>query len=242
MFLGTLINVTIEVKGVTSYFSTRKPTKHEFDTCPRIKLAYLTPGWDPHSTTLQEQEEALMDNKGKLHEWSNKRKNVDRYISMFDTMLSSTLTECQDDPTHNLSLALNGQIQVSGIVSGVNTKKRKEKAEVTPYELAKRWNIGLETAKKTLLRTTKRGLRTSPNPLLSQQYSTNDRMLRYRRLPVDLFTDTPEAGTAHTGEINMPKFMPTETHGVKHIPWQRKVMHMRHCHSYLHKKGSQALW
>ena len=37
-------------------------------------------------------------------------------------------------------------------------------------------------------------LRTSPNPLLSQWYSTNDRMLRYRRLPVDLFTDTLEAG------------------------------------------------
>ena len=101
---------------------------------------------------------------------------------MFDTMLTSTLTECQDDPTHNISLALNSHIQVSGIVSGVNTKKGK--AEVTPYDLAKRWNIGLETAKRTLLKTTQRGLRTSPNPLLPQWYSTNDRMLRYRRLPV----------------------------------------------------------
>ena len=45
-----------------------------------------------------------------------------RMFSIFDTMLSSTLTECQDDPTHNLSLALNDHIQVSGIVSGVNTK------------------------------------------------------------------------------------------------------------------------
>ena len=67
-------------------------------------------------------------------------------------MLASTLTECPDDPTHNLSLALNGQVQVSGIVSGVNTKKGK--AEVTPYDLDKRWNIGLETTKRTLLRTT----------------------------------------------------------------------------------------
>ena len=55
---------------------------------------------------------------------------------MFDTMLASTLTECQDDPTHNLSLAPDSHIQVSGIVSGVNTKKGK--AEVTPYDLAKR--------------------------------------------------------------------------------------------------------
>ena len=77
-----------------------------------------------------------MDNRGRLHEWSNKGKSVDRYISMFDTMLASTLTECQDELTHNLSQALNGHVQVSGIVSGVNTKKGK--VEVTPYDLAKR--------------------------------------------------------------------------------------------------------
>ena len=69
---------------------------------------------------------------------------------------------------------------------------QKGRAEVTPYDLAKRWNIGLETAKQTFLKTTQRGLRTTPNPMLSQWY--NDRVLRYRRLPVDLFTDTLEAG------------------------------------------------
>ena len=43
-------------------------------------------------------------------------------------------------------------------------------------------------------------------------------------------------------ELWLPKFMHTGTHGVKHTEWQRKVMHMRHCHSCSHKKGSQALW
>ena len=162
----------------------------------RTTISHLWEAYHDHrmtkeSTTFQHQEEALMDNKGKLHEWSNKGKNVDRYICMFDTMVASTVTECQDGLTHKLSRAQNCHIQVSVIVSGVNTKKGK--AEVTPYDLAKRWNIGLETAKKTLLETNQRGLRTSPNPLLSQWYSTNDRMLRYRRLPVDLFTDTLEA-------------------------------------------------
>ena len=61
------------------------------------------------ATTFQEKEEALMDNKGKLHVWNNKRKSVDRYISILDTVLASTLTECQDDSTHDLSLALNDQ-------------------------------------------------------------------------------------------------------------------------------------
>ena len=38
-------------------------------------------------------------------------------------------------------------------------------------------------------------------------------------------------GLFHTGEIIMPKFMLTGTHGVRHTQWQGKVMHMRHCHS-----------
>ena len=64
--------------------------KDEFENFPWIELTYLTPDWDPHSITFQEQEEALMNNKGKLHEWSNKRKDVDRYISRFDTAVAST--------------------------------------------------------------------------------------------------------------------------------------------------------
>ena len=237
--MGTLINITLELKGVTSYFPTRKPTKHEFDNCTRIELSYLTPEWDPHSTTFQEQEETLMDNKVTLHEWSNKRKNVDRYISIFDTVLASSLTECQDDPTHNLALALNVQVQVSGIVLGVNTKKRK--TEVTPYDLAKRWNIGLETAKKTLLKTTLRGVRTSPSPLLSQWYSTNDRILRYRRLPVDLFTDIIEPViVSHRGNRYTQIYAHRNT-WCKAYLMAKKAMHMRHCHSCLHKRVPSSL-
>ena len=79
---GTRINI----------FPTRKTTKHEFENCPRIELTYLTPEWDPYSTTFQEQEKAFMDNNGELHEWGKERKSVDRYISMFDTVLASTIT------------------------------------------------------------------------------------------------------------------------------------------------------
>ena len=46
---------------------------------------------------------------------------------MFDTMLALTLTECQDNPTHDLSLALNDQGQVSGIMSGLIQRKGRLK-------------------------------------------------------------------------------------------------------------------
>ena len=35
--IGTLISITLELKVVTSYSLTRKPTMHEFDKCPRIE-------------------------------------------------------------------------------------------------------------------------------------------------------------------------------------------------------------
>ena len=73
-------------------------------------------------------------------------------------------------------------------ISSISTKKGKP--SVSPYDLAKRWGIGLETAKKTLLHTTQRNLRTAPNPLLSERYRTNDQMFRYKRLSTDIFTDT----------------------------------------------------
>ena len=56
---------------------------------------------------------------------------------------------------HNdLSLALHDQVQVSGIVPGISTKNGK--TGVTPYDLAKRWNIDLETPKQTLRKTAQR--------------------------------------------------------------------------------------
>ena len=38
-------------------------------------------------------------------------------------------------------------------------------------------------------------------------------------------------GLFHTGGIDMPRFVPTGTHGVRHTQWQGKVMHIRNCHS-----------
>ena len=150
------------------------------------------------------------------------------------------MTECQDDPAHNLSLALNGQVQVSGAVSGVNTEKGK--VQVTPYDLAKRWNIGLETAKRILIKTTQRGLRISPNHLFSQEYSTNDRMLRYRKLPVDLFTDTLEARiVSHRGNKYAEIYAYRNT-WCKAYPMANKSDAHEILSLLFAQEGSQALW
>ena len=56
--------------------------------------------------------------------------------------------------------------------------------------LAKRWNIPLDRSKTTIIATTQRGIRHVTNPSIMKRFPTNDRMLRYNRLPHPLFTDT----------------------------------------------------
>jgi hypothetical protein len=66
----------------------------------------------------------------------------------------------------------------------------RDKAEVDAATLAKNWIIGIEAAKRTRLVTTHRGVIRMIHPSLTKWYKTNYRQLRYRRLPVTMFTDT----------------------------------------------------
>jgi hypothetical protein len=60
---------------------------------------------------------------------------------------------------------------------------------VKAEHLAKTWRIDLETAQKTLDITSQKSTRTD-NPTLSRNYSTNDRMLRYKRVNEYFFMGT----------------------------------------------------
>ncbi len=61
--------------------------------------------------------------------------------------------------------------------------------QLTPQVLATNWGI-IKTAAQTVKATTQRGIRTVLHPTLSRRFRTNNRQLRYRRLPIDCFTDT----------------------------------------------------
>jgi hypothetical protein len=66
----------------------------------------------------------------------------------------------------------------------------RDKAGFDAATLAKNWVIALEAAKRTRLVTTQRGIRRMIHPSLTKRYKTNDIQLRYRRLPVTMYTDT----------------------------------------------------
>jgi hypothetical protein len=104
-------------------------------------------------------------------------------------------------------------------VSMVKSEMR-DKSGIDAATLAKHWGIVIEEARRTRLVTTQRGIRRMAHPSLTKRYKTNDRQLRYRRLPVKMNTDTMYS-TILSRQMNMlnyyhsrnPPYAPARTHG-----------------------------
>ena len=62
-------------------------------------------------------------------------------------------------------------------------------------ELGRRWGISPDKALRTVRCTTQRGIRNTSQNSLTKRIPTNDRSLRYRRLPHQVFADTLISGT-----------------------------------------------
>ena len=60
---------------------------------------------------------------------------------------------------------------------------------VTPERLSKIWSIDIETAKRTI-ELTSQHVKHEGGSHLKRRYSTNDRMLRYKRIQTHFFMDT----------------------------------------------------
>jgi hypothetical protein len=84
--------------------------------------------------------------------------------------------------------------ELDNITKNVNLSlvksEMRNKAGVDAETLAINWGIGIEAVKRTRLVTTQRGIRRMIHPSLTKRYKTNDRHLRYRRLPLTIYTDT----------------------------------------------------
>ena len=98
--------------------------------------------------------------------------------------------------------AVNTSIDKSSKLEATMTNRQPGKTILTSQRkmvdaptLAKRWNIPIDRANNTVHVTTERGVRHVANPSIMRRFPTNDRMLRYNRLPHPMFTDTLIAGT-----------------------------------------------
>lgn len=160
------LQIPLKLRGTISYFNTRKPTAREMENVeeyPRVVMTYMTPTWDPHDDLLNQEEEKLrieVENYNELH-------MVNR-----DRSISSILSE---------------RVMIESVEA---TKTVRRKGTVKPEELAKRWHISLEVAKRTIENTTQKGVRDYTNMTGTRRLRHLTQQLAYRPINAVCYTDT----------------------------------------------------
>jgi len=200
-FPDHVIRISFLLEGIVSYIPTRKPSDKELRKAEGEYLL-LTPNtqdWDPHTTVYRDQEYLMTDYNGHVKSNKSLKKTI---ISSFKANFNMNEYEVSDiysSPTYfinavsalpihdcpQMSSSLGEQIHC---VDGVSSTKRGIK--VDERLMAKKLNIPLEMARKTILVTTHYATGSGSNPSLTRKYKTNDKMLRYKRLNMVTFMDT----------------------------------------------------
>jgi transcription initiation factor TFIIIB Brf1 subunit/transcription initiation factor TFIIB len=193
--------IPLELHGVVSCFPTFKPTQLEFETCDRYELTYEYPEYNPSAKTFHEQESSMMYSWGNIKvsgDCHPKRRQVcslrqkEAEIRLLSSKYSDTSAKLQDLSSVLDDGKLLAELDDNNFNLNISLVKSemRDKAGVDAATLAKNWGIGIEAAKRTRLVTTQRGVRRMIHPSLTKRYKTNDRHLRYCRLPVTMYADT----------------------------------------------------
>jgi hypothetical protein len=126
----------------------------------------------------------------KRHVCSLRQKEAD--IKLLSSKYSDTSAKLQDLSAVLDDGTLLAELDENNLNLNISLVKSemRDKAGIDAATLAKNWGIGIESAKRTRLVTTQRGIRRMIHPSLTKIYKTNDREPRYRRLPVKMNTDT----------------------------------------------------
>jgi hypothetical protein len=187
--------IPLDLCCVVSCFKTRKPIQEEFDTCDWYELTYESPVYDSVGSSYDKQEAAMMDSRGQLKVAEDKHP-LRRHIfpvHMDGTFIGTTIKLQALSLTLDISSLLQ-EMMIHVHISEVNMASliddMCDAGAVDVANLAKNFGIGIEWAKRTRLDTTNRGFKRMIHPSLSVRFRTNDRQLRYCRLPVTCFTDT----------------------------------------------------
>ena len=195
------------LKGVTSHLNVSPLSLEEYEHhgCPRVELTSHHLKWDPGTDVYEDQENAMLSYKGDIVCPGTVKRT---HLTSINSVTNSTCADAVDVlSADNFATALERNVNVSHVkVHKTHTVSRVESTpnlgnvystrgkEVDSGTLSKRWNINQRKALNTVRQTTQRGVRSCLHPSLSRRMPTNDRMLRYKRLPHPVFSDTMKAG------------------------------------------------
>ena len=173
------IRISLALNGIVSYFPCRKPRGEEISN-PKLILN-LTPrldSWNPHDDAYQRQEETMVDFSGDVKQPASKKFIVSAFLSH-----STGPSLFASDLISNVGSFSKFRIKTVKSVDGKDSV-------MDPLMLARNWNVSVDTAKRTIQRTTRLYPRNTTNISLNKRYAPNDRILRYKHLNCTMFSDT----------------------------------------------------
>ena len=145
-FLDEDLRIPLTLEGIISYIPCQSPLPDEIlDSDSFLPLTPRSNTWDPHVSTYSSQEESMMNYQGEV-------KNPPRRQFIVSKILSRTM-----DPTtfvHDLVSSVCDNSFSSHHVAAVKSVNGVDTG-LDPVTLSKTWNIGLETAKRTIQQTTR---------------------------------------------------------------------------------------
>jgi hypothetical protein len=144
----------------------RSTTINEFNSHDhlRLHLTSETLTWDPTTDPYEQQEKAMMDYSGNIVHDAAMRgpKLILNELQYLTTDLADLIHDC------NFQQFLTSHVVVSSVNASLSGHVRSRKTLPMDFmTLAGPWAIALDHAKKTVQRTTQRGVRTCLNPMLA---------------------------------------------------------------------------
>ena len=181
----------------------------KWEAASRITLTNRDFHWDPKSYIYEEQDHACSDLLGGLlTHFARSGKQTLIINQVTATTAVNTADLYSDDnfgavlKSHSLITVAQvsktpedaniAEIQKSATRHGtIQSNKRKK---IDGNTLARRWTIPSDKDCATVKKTTHQGVRSTLHPTLSHRFPTDNRMLRYRRIPHQVFSDTLQSG------------------------------------------------
>lgn len=209
------IRLPLKMQGCISYLPTRYPTDEELHNCQWLIMTGDLE-WDPHSPNFASQEEIALTT---AHTVANE--TLDRSIKALHTcaissVLAAVSTSLVDD---TLLRDLEDSVQVRDVHAVQSTNR---KSHISKEDLARRWGLGVETAARTLVVTTQKGIRNAVHPL-HRRYRTNQQQLRYNQLASLFYSDTMFSKTKSSRGYTMGQVFVNDIEYTRFIPMKSKA-------------------
>lgn len=175
------LQIPLQYDKPISYFVCRKPTSAEIqDTINHVHVLMTSDNeWKPYDAIANQDEDMLRESlMHEYHDYSNH--NIDRHLQLLKRY-RHVLT---DGGSASVGLGDETPYHIAGL------KTANRKGTVSAEELSRRWRCGLETAQRTIDKTTQRAVRDFTDSRGMRRLKPRAYQLKYPRLRTEFYTDT----------------------------------------------------